>query len=190
MKTSTIILSVSLVVLLATTEAFSHPNHYYSVYGDRLAWDVPQSVIYQVNRTFFGYDIVHVRQVPYRGFVDFEFILEDRGRFLSVSVDHYGRILHTARIMSAPFAHHICDVYCGFHSNHYSRYYRPRPSMGHSPHKHHEGSANGYGTYKKNDGHDYDRREDDRNEGYRGQTNGRKHHDSNGYRPGRTGIDD
>ncbi len=191
MKTSTIILSVSLVVLLGTTEAFSHPNRYYSVYGDQLTWDVPQSVLYRVNRAFYGYDLVHVRQVPYRGFVDFEFILESRGRFVAVSVDHYGRILSTTRIMNAPFAHHICDVYCGFHGDHYRRYYRARPSMGHNPHKHYgNGGGKGHGHYKKQNGNDHDHRDDNRNDEYRGHDDDKHDTGSKGYRSGRTDFDE
>lgn len=203
MKTFTIILSVSLVVLIGTTEAFSHPNRYYSVYGDQLTWDVPQSVLYRVNRAFYGYDLVHVRQVPYRGFVDFEFILENRGRFVAVSVDHYGRILRTTRIMNAPFAHHICDVYCGFHGDHYRRYYRTRPDGGrpgggrpdggHNPHNHYgKGNGKGHGHYKNNNwsDHDHDRRDDNRNEEYRGHDDDKRNTGRNGYRSGRADFDE
>ncbi|MEQ8532696.1 MAG: hypothetical protein RIB86_12660, partial [Imperialibacter sp.] len=89
MKTSTLILSLSLLVLVSTTEAVSQPSFafYYSSYGDQLSWNVPQAVMYKINRSYYGYDVVHVRQVPYRGFIDFEIILENRNTFVSVNID-------------------------------------------------------------------------------------------------------
>lgn len=190
MKTSTLILSLSLLVLVSTTEAVSQPSFafYYSSYGDQLSWNVPQAVMYKINRSYYGYDVVHVRQVPYRGFIDFEIILENRGTFLSVNIDHYGRILNSVQIVNSHFAHHICDSYCGFHANHYQRYYRPRPVV----------VANKYHYYNKGYGHGKDHHDKyhhndhhyGNNNHQKGHKNGKydnDHRDNNQYRDSQNG---
>ncbi len=187
MKTSTVffgsLLSLSFLVIIATTEAFSHPNHYYNRHGERLGWEVPEHVLYSVNRAYYNYDLVHVRQVRSGRFVDFEFVLERRGRFLAVYADHHGRVLRSTWIASAPFVSHSCDMYCGFHGDQYQRYYRPRPVVivnNRPPYGNHgHGKGHGHGKNKHWDS-------DDHKHDYRGKNNNYKEYDSDGYRRGRS----
>ncbi len=206
MKTSTLILSLSLLVLVNTTEAISQPSFsfYYSNYGDQLAWNVPQPVMYKIHRSFYGYDVVHVRQVPYRDFIDFEVILENRGAFFSVNIDHYGRILNSVQLVNTHFAHHICDSYCGFHANHYRRFYSPRPVVIVNKYDHHHQHGNGYAysknynygnkgkgnshgkayghSHSQNNGHKYrDSQQDHRQQGNNGQQYGSRRDNNSGH---------
>ena len=180
------------MVLIGTNEAFSQPAFafYYNNYGDRLTWDVPQPVLYRLHRSYYGYDIVHVRQVPFRGYVDFEVILERRGRFISVAIDEFGGLLRGAQVVNAHFNHHICDHHCGFHQSHFRTYYRPRPTVvvnkHYSYHKHGNGygygNGNGHGNkYNKHDNHQGGKYKNDHDDNkYR--DSGRRDWDSDGDR--------
>ena len=195
---------MSFFVLLATANAFSHPGHHYSGYGDEFGWTVPRQVLFSVNSSYYDYDLVHVRQIVSRGYTDFEFILEKRGYFIAVYADRYGRILRSTRVVDTHFAMHSCDMYCGFHGSKYQRQYRPHPTViinsRPSYHQHGNGKGYGYGHNKARErdehkhggkgqgyGNDKAREKDGHRDGYRGSDNGYKEHNSDGYRRGRSG---
>jgi len=187
MKTSTLILSMGLLVLVSTTKAVSQATFYFNSYGDQLAWNVPQAVLYKLGRSYYGYDIVHVRQVPVRGFTNFEVIIESNGRFVMVNIDHYGGILNARQIVYNHFDHHICDLYCGFHANHYQRFYRPRPVVVVNKYHHHNhGHGYGYGNghqhkdYSYNNGHHNNNHQNGHHDGKynNNHSNGNKYRDS------------
>lgn len=188
MKTFTLAITACLGFAFLSTagasQALAHPPYYYNIHGDRLGWVVPDHVFYSVNRSYHDYDLVHVRRVPARGSASFEFILEKHGRFLTVYADHSGRIMRSTWLLVSPFASHYCDSHCGFHGDHYKRYYRPRPIVVRQRSPHYHGHKKGHGhkhAYEKQDTPKEHNRGDNSNE----KDKIERRDDSNGYRRGR-----
>lgn len=94
-------------------------------YGNVHSWDIPDPVAYTVSEEFWNYNLIHAERFTYNGHVRFTLTLQNGSVFKEVSFNRRGRILEVSRFNYYPLNGHLCDEFCGFHSNYYYTYYRP-----------------------------------------------------------------
>ena len=115
-----------LIALLAGLSASAVQAQYFvASYGYVHNWDMPYAVSETLEDEFWGYDLIHAQRIEHHGNLFFMVMLQRGSRFTEVKMNRRGRILEKVRWNYFPYNDHVCDAFCGFHSNYYLTYYRP-----------------------------------------------------------------
>lgn len=156
-----ILLTVFSVFLLAS-KSEAQGFGFVTSFGVTQQWDVPYEVYYSIDNYYLGYNWVHAqRAYNNQGRLFFDVTLQRGEVFVRVSLDRYGRIFNRAISYSYPLNNHVCNSFCGFHSNFYVNNRNVCSGHNHYGHNHvnyrpvviyQQPKGHAYGYHKQNKG--------------------------------------
>jgi len=158
------------IILLIAIGAFfisskSEAQHFIASFGTQHHWNVPQRVSYTVSHDYYGYNWVHAKRIVRGGNIYFDVLLQRGDVFVEVNIGARGRIFGRTYFNNYPLRQHVCNSYCGFHSNYYNTYRATCSSHYHHGHnhvvyrpnryvtRHNHVKGHKYGHYKKHNNH-------------------------------------
>lgn len=175
-----ILLSIFAIICIAYV---SNAQSFIASFGVEHNWGVPHRVSHYINNNYYDYNWVHAKRVINHGSYNFDVVLQRGDIFLEISLDPFGNVYRTTRRDYYPLYEHICDSYCGYHTNYYQANYYTCNSHSHSGHNHvnYYNRPKGYAYgYYKNQKHHHNKNYAKSNH-YNGHKNDRKSHYENRY---------
>ncbi|MCB0497104.1 MAG: hypothetical protein KDC79_13275 [Cyclobacteriaceae bacterium] len=205
MKRKILLSVLGAILFIGASNQRADAQTFIASFGVQQSWGVPIDVVHYIDDHYYGYKWVHTRQVVRHGMVDFVVIMQRGPVFFEITFDRFGRIYRTVRLNNYPLHNHVCDAYCGYHTNYYKTnyvvvhtnrkraYYRPQwNGYGHyehnkhySDHKYKDGDRrDDRGRYDGDSGRSGDNGVRDHGKGYGKGKGGGNGHDSGGGRSG------
>ncbi len=106
----------------------NHHNHF----------RLPHSVVASLSHRYHQFDLIHTRRTHRKGRLSYELLIQQGSRFVSVSINHRGRISGDAHYRHYPLGNHYCDHSCSFQYQHFNngRFVSYDPYVGCTTHVH------------------------------------------------------
>ena len=185
-----VLLSILLAILFLPKSNAQHFS-FVTSFGVTQSWGMPYEVVHAIEHDYWGYDVVHTSRINQHGKLFFDVLLQRGDVFVNVSIGRYGRIYNRVITYDYPFYNHVCNNFCGYHSNFYRRNVVACGSHHHHGHNHvtyvrhhnyysHPGNGNAYGHFKVKGNKHYDTHQNNRKD-YRDTNSYKSRKNSNDY---------